>query len=212
MRRSLFFASFFAAVVASASLFAAGSSKIPRGFIQVPSASLSGDRFVVDLKYDTDDNFLGRNVYAAHGVHACYVHPIMAERLAKLAPALEERGLKLVLWDCWRPRAVQEEMWKIMPDPRYVADPKKGSNHNRGLAIDASLADAEGRALPMPTAFDDFTERAASSAQCGKAERALCANRDLQVNLMREAGLEALPTEWWHYQPSGVAVEKYPVK
>nr|HPM42098.1 M15 family metallopeptidase [bacterium] len=102
MRRMLFVAAAIAAAFASASLAAAGSSKIPQGFVEVPSGSLSSDRFVVDLKYASDTNFLGRNVYAAHGVHSCYVHPLMAERLARLAPILAKKKLKLVLWDCFR--------------------------------------------------------------------------------------------------------------
>ena len=192
-------------LLAAAPLVAA--SPAPRGFVEI-----AGAPFVVDLRYATGDNFLGRNVYAEHGVDRCWVHPVMAERLARLAPLLEGRGMTLVLWDCWRPLAVQKAMWKIMPDPRYVADPKKGSNHNRGLALDASLGDAQGKPLAMPTAFDDFTEKAAPTAACARAEKNRCANRDLQIRLMHEAGLEPLPTEWWHYQPTGVAVETYPVR
>lgn len=204
MGRLVLIAGAFALLVA-APLFAASSA--PKGFVEI-----AGAPFVVDLRYNTDDNFLGRNVYAGHGVDRCWLHPVAAERLARLAPLLERRGLTLVLWDCWRPLAVQKEMWTIMPDPRYVADPKKGSNHNRGLALDAALGDAQGKPLPMPTPFDDFTEKAAPTSACARADKERCVHRDLQIRLMNEAGLEVFATEWWHYQPAGVAVETYPVR
>jgi len=184
----------------------------PPGFVKMKAGEYASDRFVVDLRYDTDDNFLGRNVYRKHGVSACWLHPVAADRLMKLVPELKRRRMKLVLWDCWRPLEVQREMWKIMPDPRYVADPEKGSKHNRGIAVDASLADEGGNALPMPTAFDDFSERASPAASCSKEERGLCANRDLQIRLMRKAGFEVLPTEWWHYEPRGVEASLFPVR
>ena len=182
------------------------------GFVRMLIPPYASDRFIVDLRYNTDDNFLHRNVYGEFGVTACELHPIAADRLMNLAPMLQREKLKLVLWDCWRPAAVQKEMWKIMPDARYVADPAKGSNHNRGLAIDCSLAGEDGKLLPMPTPFDDFTERASPGAACQAADAQLCANRDKLVSLIREAGFDVFPTEWWHYQPSGVDVASYPVR
>ena len=93
-------------------------------------------------------------------------------------------------------------MWAIVPDPRYVADPAKGSNHNRGVAIDITLADETGTPLTMPTEFDDFTEKAHRSFQCGPTpgEQLPCRNRGLLETLLKSAGLRGLPTEWWHFE------------
>src|SRR5262249_44146981 len=92
--------------------------------------AMQGPQFVLDLRYNTPDNFLKKNVYADYGLDRCYVHQDLAERLEKLVPLLKKNGLKLVFWDCYRPLDVQKAMWKIVPDARYVADPKQGSNHN----------------------------------------------------------------------------------
>ncbi len=91
-------------------------------------------------------------------------------------------------------------MWKLVPDARYVADPKVGSNHNRGAAIDVALADETGGLRSFPTPFDDFTYRASPKYQCSEEEKAKCQNRDELIELMKRVGLEVFPTEWWHFQ------------
>lgn len=189
----------------------AGVPQVPPGFVQIFIPPYASDRFVVDLRYATDDNFMHRNLYAPYGIDRCWLHADAADRLMKIIPLLKERKLKLVLWDCWRPNAVQKEMWKIMPDPRYVADPVKGSNHNRGMAIDCTLADDRGRPLPMPTPFDDFSTNADPAYRCDEKGRERCRNRDLQIRLMQAAGFTVNPAEWWHYQPTGADLKRYPV-
>ncbi|MFA4874817.1 MAG: M15 family metallopeptidase [bacterium] len=184
----------------------------PPGFKQLLAPPFISDRFIVDLRYNTDDNFLHRNVYGPSGVNRCWLDPIAAQRLMNLVPVLAKRHLKLLLWDCWRPLAVQKEMWKILPDPRYVADPAKGSNHNRGMAVDCTLTDEEGDPLPMPTAFDDFSEKASPNSPCTPGEKKRCENRDQLIKLMKQAGFEVFPTEWWHYQPAGMDLGLYPVQ
>lgn len=171
--------------------FAAASTKL------VP---LEGDRFVLDLRYATADNFLKKDVYKDFGLNRCYVHPDLETKLRKLADLLAEKKLKLVLWDCYRPLAVQKAMWKLVPDARYVADPKHGSNHNRGIAIDVSLADETGLPLAMPTSFDDFTPKASPTSACVVEDKSKCENRGLLIELMAQVGLKPLSTEWWHYQ------------
>ncbi len=161
---------------------------------------LSGENFVVDLRYNTDDNFLKKNVYREFGLDRCYVHPDLETRLRKLDRLLSEKKLKLVLWDCYRPLTVQKAMWKLVPDSRYVADPKVGSNHNRGIAVDVTLAEAQGSPLEMPTRFDDFSTRASPRYACRPEEKEKCRNRDLLIALMGEAGLKPINSEWWHYQ------------
>src|SRR4051812_45867822 len=89
---------------------------------------------VVGMRYGTDDNFLKRKVYPEGA--RCLLLPDAAKRLRQAADTLRPKGYRLKVYDCYRPRAVQYEMWKIMPQPGYVADPKFGSNHNRGAAVD----------------------------------------------------------------------------
>jgi len=163
-------------------------------------ALLENERFLLDLKYSSTKNFLGENIYKRYGLSKCFVRNELKEKLEQVVPALKNKNLKLILWDCYRPLAVQEAMWKLVPDPRYVADPKKGSNHNRGAAVDVALADDKGNFLEFPSGFDDFTEKASPNYRCKKEEREKCQNRDLLIRLMSSVGLEVFPTEWWHFQ------------
>jgi len=170
---------------------------------------VSGPNSILDLRYNTEQNFLKKNVYKDFCLETCYVHPDLYPALQKVEKILTQKKLKLVFWDCWRPLKVQEAMWKLVPNPRYVADPKQGSNHNRGVAIDVTLAKQDGTYLDMPTSFDDFTPKASTIYQCSNDEKQKCKNRDLLIRLMKQVGLEVLPTEWWHFQIPGA--EKYPI-
>jgi len=160
---------------------------------------------VLDLRYATDDNFLGRKVYPAA---RCLLRRDVAERLARAADRLRADGFRLRLWDCYRPRSVQWQMWRLVPDPRYVADPRKGSNHNRGAAVDLSLATAEGREVEMPTGFDAFEPRAHADAEQGVSAAAR-RNRARLRQAMEAAGFRVMPTEWWHFD--GPGAERLPV-
>jgi len=161
---------------------------------------LQGDRFVFDLRYHSTHNFLKKNIYKPFGLKKCYLRSEVTGALKKLESTLRKEKLKMLVWDCFRPLAVQAEMWKLVPDPRYVADPKVGSNHNRGAAIDLALADESGRALEFPTFFDDFSNKAHHDYQCSPAEKTACDHRKKLKELMESVGLAAFPTEWWHYQ------------
>ena len=150
---------------------------------------------VEDLRYKTADNFLKEKVYPEEA--RCLLRESVAKRLAKAAEALRAKGLRLKVYDCYRPRAVQWKMWKILPKPGYVADPRRGSNHNRGAAVDLTLVDAEGRELEMPTAFDSFEEAAHHGYQGGtEASRR---NRETLRAAMEQAGFKRNRMEWWHY-------------
>ena len=172
-------------------------------------APVEGPRFIIDLRYAGDDNFLARDIYGPLGLDRCYVHASMLRALEKAATALKASGLRLVLWDCYRPRQAQQAMWELMPDARYVADPKKGSPHNRGVGVDVTLADVHGRRVPMPTDFDDFSPMAASARPCGPGEREKCRHRDLLRGVMTGAGFVAIPGEWWHFHLP--RPERYPI-
>ncbi|MGZ3442427.1 MAG: M15 family metallopeptidase, partial [Polyangia bacterium] len=98
-------------------------------------------------------------------------------------------------------------MWRLVPDERYVSDPAKGSRHNRGAAVDVTLADERGRPLPMPSAYDEFTERAHRDYAGGSdGERA---NRALLDEVMTRHGFVGLPTEWWHFDAADW--QSYPI-
>ena len=112
---------------------------------------------ILDMRYATSNNFLKAPVYP---VARCLLRAPVAEALKRVQADLITQGLGLKLFDCYRPLSVQRAMWKILPDSNYVANPAKGSRHNRGAAVDLTLVDAMGKELEMPTGFDDFSEKA----------------------------------------------------
>ncbi len=150
---------------------------------------------VVDLRYATEDNFLKRKVYPDSA--RCLLLPESAQRLKKAADALRAKGYRLKVYDCYRPRAVQWEMWKIMPVPGYVANPRTGSNHNRGGAVDLTLTTLEGQEVEMPTPFDTFSP-AAHHGYAGGTE-ASRTHREILREAMEGVGFKRNRMEWWHY-------------
>ncbi len=118
-------------------------------------------------------------------------------KLDAVQKKLEGMNLGLKVWDCYRPLAVQQTLWTILPDERYVANPRKGSRHNRAASVDVTLVDSEGKELQMPTGFDDFGPRAHHHYQ-DLPDRAI-RNRDLLKGMMEKAGFIPLSDEWWHY-------------
>jgi zinc D-Ala-D-Ala dipeptidase len=157
---------------------------------------------VVDLRYATADNFLKEQVYPDGA--RCLLRREAVERLARAAEALRARGFRLRLYDCYRPRSVQWKMWRILPKPGYVADPRKGSNHNRGAAVDLTLATAAGAEVEMPTPFDTFGP-AAHHGFSGGSE-ASRRHRELLREAMEAAGFRPNRMEWWHYDLRGATV------
>ena len=149
---------------------------------------------VVDLKYATRDNFLGDTLYAAN---ICLLRQEVAVQLVKVQQSLRKSNLGLKIWDAYRPLSVQKKMWEKVPDPRYVADPRKGSMHNRGVAVDVTLVDLQGKELEMPTAFDDFSAKAQSDFP-DVTERAR-QNRKILQDAMRAQGFKTITSEWWHF-------------
>lgn len=154
---------------------------------------------VVDLRYGTDDNFLHRKVYPDGA--RCLLLPDAVERLKKAAATLRPKGYRLKVYDCYRPRAVQWEMWKIFPKPGYVADPRFGSNHNRGAAVDLTLVTLDGKDVEMPTPFDTFSP-AAHHGYTGGTE-ASREHREVLREAMEGVGFQRNRMEWWHYDLPG---------
>ena len=170
---------------------------------------LEGERFILDLKYNSEDNFLKKNVYKDFGIESVYVHKEVYDKIKSLETILKEKKLKLVIFDAYRPLEVQKAMWEILPDSRYVANPKTGSLHNRGVAIDVCLANEDGTYLEFPTEFDSFEAKAAHTYECTPEEQHKAENRALLKNLMESVGLMPIRTEWWHYQLPDA--KKYPL-
>ncbi len=159
----------------------------------------------VELRYATADNFLHRKVYPANA--PCLLLPAAAERLAQAAEGLRAKGFRLKAYDCYRPRSVQYEMWKLFPKPGYVADPRTGSNHNRGAAIDLTLVTLEGAEVEMPTPFDTFSQAAHHGYPGGS--QASRRHRELLREAMEGAGFRRNRMEWWHYDLP--QAKQYPV-
>lgn len=148
-----------------------------------------------DVRYATPHNFTGQQVYDTVRV---FLVKDAALALKEVALNLEKIGYGLRVYDAYRPLSVQRKFWKIFPNPDYVADPKNGSRHNRGAAIDLTLYSLEsGDAVEMPTDFDDFTEKAHHSFM-NVSTKAL-ENRSLLKTEMEKHGFVSLDTEWWHY-------------
>ncbi|WP_335583358.1 M15 family metallopeptidase [Flavobacterium crassostreae] len=150
--------------------------------------------FVYDIKYATDATFLNAKVYDCP---ACYMRLKTVKALIKANKDFEKRGFKIKIWDCYRPLDVQIKMWKIVPDPRYVADPNKGSIHNRGGAVDVTLVDKYGKELDMGTVFDFFGKEA--SHKYLNLPKNILLNRRLLKRIMVANGFKSLNSEWWHY-------------
>jgi D-alanyl-D-alanine dipeptidase len=150
---------------------------------------------IVQLAYATPNNFTGKALYPPGA--RCWLRRSVAERLAQAAAILRERGLRLVAWDCTRPSSVQLELWKAHPHAGSVADPKRGSLHERGVAIDAGLADLDGKPVPLPTPFDFFGKRAHADAKLDDPRAT--ENRDALNAAMNAAGFRVNPREWWHF-------------
>ncbi|UCF64078.1 MAG: M15 family metallopeptidase [bacterium] len=160
---------------------------------------------VLDLKYNTEDNFLSQKCYTTD---ECYLSRALLERVILIQDSLRNitihdgisypQGLALKIWDGYRPRAVQYLMWELVGPP-WVANPASGSRHNRGEAADVTLVDrASGEELEMPTYFDEFTPAAAHGYMNLPAN--VIANRELLKNMMVQVGgLNLYDAEWWHY-------------
>ena len=159
------------------------------------------DGVVLDLRYASKDNFVGKKIYPCA---RCFLHPVLAQKVKSLQKDIAERyGWSLKIFDCYRPRPAQERLWAIKPDPNYVTDPKLGSMHNRGLAIDLTLVNEDGIEMDMGTPFDFFGKEAHSDYPHSSSE--VNKNRKILRKLMELHGLKGIRTEWWHYSLQSVS-------
>lgn len=169
-------------------------SKMLKGkFVNIKS--LSND-FILDIKYATADNFLKQAVYDCG---ECYLREATAKALLAAQKEFVKRGYSLKLFDCYRPLSVQKKMWKILPGTHYVANPAKGSKHNRGAAVDLTLVDlATGKELDMGTPFDTFSPRAHHTYT--QLPKEVLDNRKLLKEVMDKYNFKSIYSEWWHYE------------
>ena len=161
----------------------------------------------VQLRYASETNFLKKNLYG--DFHSCLLHRVAAAKLRTASVDLDEirPGWKLLIFDCLRPRSLQEKLYaavKCTDRQPYVANPRTASIHNYGLAIDLSLEDAQGHEIDMGTPFDDFTllaqpAREHENLEAGTLSQQQLQNRQLLRKVMTQAGFIQLPIEWWHY-------------
>ena len=150
--------------------------------------------FIYDMKYATEDNFLKAKVYDCA---ECLLRFKTVQALIAANTDFKKKGFKIKLYDCYRPLSIQKKMWEIVSNPEYVADPKKGSIHNRGGAVDISLVDSNGKEVDMGTPFDFFGIQAGHNYT--KLSNEVKSNRKFLKKVMIKNGFNSFDSEWWHY-------------
>lgn len=159
--------------------------------------------FAYDMKYATEDNFLKAKVYDCA---ECYLRLKTVKALIAANEDFLKQGLRIKLFDCYRPLDIQKRMWKIFSNPKYVADPEKGSIHNRGGAVDLTLIDSDGNELDMGTDFDHFGIEASHNYK--KLENQVLQNRKILRETMQKHQFRIFDSEWWHYDLNNASAYK----
>lgn len=167
------------------------------------------DGFVCDIRYATTNNFTGKKIYHSPGA---FLHKNVAEKLSAAQKDLKPLGLGIKIWDAYRPHSAQWTLWNAVTTEQqekgYVGNPRKGSNHNRGAAVDITLITLhDNKEVVMPTEFDDFTLKAAANYKDALPEA--IKNRDLLITTMKNHGFSVAKNEWWHF--NAVDCGNYPV-
>lgn len=151
----------------------------------------------LDIRYATKNNFLGRPVYKQA---RAFLQRPAAEALSRVNAALKPHGYGLMVFDGYRPWAVTKDFWDSTPEAlrEFVADPSKGSRHNRGCAVDLTMFDLKtGKPMRMPSEYDEMTERSHINYQCATPEASRL--RGLLRAAMETEGFRVYDPEWWHY-------------
>ena len=156
----------------------------------------ANDKIVLEIRYATVNNFTKKNIYKTD---VCYIHEDVAISLNKVQKHLEKQNLGLKIFDGYRPIWAQQILFDVLPDERYVGNPKKITRHTRGTAVDVTLINLVDKTeLAMPTGFDSFEKKAHLdfedlSDEIKKNRKLL---QDVMINI---GGFEPLPNEWWHF-------------
>ncbi len=170
-------------------------NKIARGCLV--NIKTINPHILVDLRYAGTNNFTGKKIYRTA---LCYLKKATALKLDAVQKELEKQGLGLKIWDGYRSPATQKNFWRLVADPRYVAPPAQGSRHTRGCSVDVTLVTSAGNELPMPTDFDDFSEKAHQKFM--QLPAATINNRNLLTQVMKKHGFIQATHEWWHFDDS----------
>ena len=150
----------------------------------------------LDLRYASTNNFMHEKLYPP--IQTTYLRKAAVDKLTKAQIELKSKGLGLKIFDAYRPYAVTEKLWEPVQDDRYAADPRKGSGHNRGIAVDLTIISlTTNKELDMGTSFDNFSDTAHQSFI--NLPDTVLQNRKLLKSIMEKNGFTALDTEWWHY-------------
>lgn len=152
---------------------------------------------VLDIRYATSDNFTGKVLYSSDD---CFIAKEVALALKKVQDDLKKQGYRLKIFDGYRPLSVQKKMWEVCPDANFVANPKKGSVHNKGYAVDLTIIALDGSPVKMPTDFDEFTIKAGSGYKDLQPD--VIKNREILQQAMIKHGFLPIKTEWWHFNYS----------
>ena len=151
---------------------------------------------IFDLRYATVNNFTGKKLYPS--INTTYLRKIVADSLALVQTELNKQGLGLKIFDAYRPYSITEKLWDMVKDERYAANPKNGSGHNRGIAVDLTIINLSNKQeLDMGTGFDNFSDTAHHGFT--NLPDSVLQNRLILKNIMEKHGFKALDTEWWHY-------------
>jgi D-alanyl-D-alanine dipeptidase len=157
----------------------------------------------LDIRYATPNNFTKSTIYDCP---KCLLRPEAAEAIVKAQKQLKAKGLSLKMFDCYRPRPYQQQLWDKVPNPNYVTPPAKGSMHSRGAAVDLTIVDGNGKELNMGTEYDFFGVEAHTDNLNLPAE--VLKNRRLLRETMESVGFKGIRTEWWHFS---YQAKKYPL-
>ncbi|MGB4204978.1 MAG: M15 family metallopeptidase [Bacteroidales bacterium] len=160
---------------------------------------------ILDIRYATPDNFTGEIIYTEP---EAWLRRPAALALVRLQDSLKHHGLGLKIWDAYRPYSASVKFFDIYPDTNFVANPRFGSRHNRGCAVDLTLIELETKEeILMPSKFDEFTERA--HPEYNDLPKSIIENREFLFSVMQYFGFTHYPTEWWHFDFNGW--ENYPL-
>jgi len=160
---------------------------------------------VLDIRYASENNFLKQKLYQNA---RCFLRQSVAAKLKLVADDLRKQDYRLILWDCYRPLSVQQKMWEIHPVAGEVANPRSGSNHNRGAAVDVALADMNGKIVELPTDFDYFGKKAWKDATKNISAKAI-KHRTILQQAMKKQGFWGIRKEWWHFNTN--KPRQYPI-
>jgi D-alanyl-D-alanine dipeptidase len=162
------------------------------------------DSFVIDIKYATTDNFTKKKIYT---MPICLINKNTAQKLINANNEFKTLGYRIKVFDAYRPFSAQQVLYDAASDKSFVANPKKGSIHNRGAAVDVTLVDMDGNEIEMPSGYDEFSERA--YLKYTDCDQKLIENRELLGKYMVKYGFKRISNEWWHFEDTNA--KDYPL-